>query len=52
MVKDKINKWETFVEHIDTEAIIDDSLTQRLTPMLFNEHVVNMAVSSSFDVLV
>lgn len=51
VLKDKFKEGQTVIEHMDIEAMITNPLTKGLSPKFFNEHVDNMGVPSSCDVL-
>jgi len=47
-VREKIQEFQTRVEHISTELMIADSLTKGLTVKAFVEHVTRMGVMRFF----
>jgi len=51
-IEDKIQEFQTRIEHIPTELIIADPLTKGLTVKAFVGHVTRMGVMRSFEVLV
>ena len=50
-VREKIQEFQTRVEHIPTELMIADPLTKGLTVQVFVNHVTRMGVVRSFDIL-
>ena len=50
-VREKIQEFQTRVEHIPTELMIADPLTKGLTVQAFVNHVTRMGVVRSFDIL-
>ena len=46
-----VKNGDILVKHVDTEAIIGDLLTKSLWPIVFKEHVKNMGIVDSFNVL-
>ena len=49
-VREKVQESQITMEQIATENMIADPLTKGLTPKVFQEHVTNMGLVSSFDV--
>jgi len=49
---EKIQKFQTWIEHILKEFMIADLLTKKLTVKVFVEHVNHMGVIKSFNLLV
>ena len=50
-VRDLVKKGDITIEHIDTESMLAHPLTKSLKLICFANHVENMGVLSSFDVL-
>jgi len=48
LVREKIQEFQTRVEHISTELMIADPLTKGLTVKAFVEHVTRMGVMRFF----
>lgn len=52
VVRDRVNEWQTKIEHINTEVRIADPLTKRVSPKVFKILVANMGIVETFDFLV
>lgn len=50
-VREKIQEFQTRIEHIDTGNMLADPLTKGLTVGIFRNHVIHMGLVKSFDVL-
>ena len=44
VVKERVQSGQVFIEHIDTNSMIADPLTERLTFKVFHEHTARMGV--------
>ena len=44
VVKERVQSGQVFIEHIDTNSMIADPLTERLTLKVFHEHTARMGV--------
>lgn len=49
MVRDRVKKQQTKIDHINTEAMIVDLLINGLAPKVFKTHVANMGIVKTFD---
>ena len=49
VVKERVQSDQMSTEHISTNSIIVDPLTKGLSPKVFHEHIVHMAVISIDD---
>jgi len=51
-IREKIQEFQTRVEHIPIKLMTTNPLTKGLTVKVFVKHVTHMSVMRSFDVLV
>ncbi|RVW28388.1 Retrovirus-related Pol polyprotein from transposon TNT 1-94 [Vitis vinifera] len=45
-IRERVKEKKVIIEHISTELMITDLLTKGMPPLKFNDHVVNMGLSS------
>lgn len=50
VVRDRVKKGQTKIDHINIEAMITNPLTKGLAPKIFKTHVANMAIVETFDI--
>ncbi|XP_060195238.1 secreted RxLR effector protein 161-like [Lycium barbarum] len=51
VVRDMVKGKDIVIEHISTDLMLADPLTKGLRPVVFKQHVDNMGVVESFDLL-
>ena len=43
-VKERVQNKQIFIEHIETDSMLADPLTNVLVPKVFHEHIVHMGI--------
>ena len=50
-VRDLVKDGSIVVEHVDTDSMLANLMTKGLRPIVFIQHVENIGIVSSFDML-
>ena len=50
-VREKVCEHQTCIEHVSTNCMLADPLTRGLAVKVYHDHVKNMGLAESFDVL-